>query len=474
MTVIYAVAEGDLRNDQPALAIADFDGDGIDDILAGARFADGPDGRQDAGVAYLVLGSPNPAKGVDLAKGEADTSIVGARPDDNLGFAATAADLNGDGSPDIVLGAPFAGPADSPQSKPGTVYILFGRSDLPASIDLAHQQADVTLTGVNPDSFFGDWLASGDVNGDEIADLIVGATFDYDPDTDARGGAVYVFLGREEWPSSLTANDSEVAVYGADQFDELGDYVAAGDINGDGFADIIATAEAADGPDNDRPTAAEVHVLFGASDRQGRFHIASNQQSLSIFGANAQDTLGFSLATGDLDDDGVDDLIMGARLGNGPGNSLNRVGQAYVLFGQRRLPSSVDLAQLPDDMAAIYGLRQADHLGSVETVADLDGDGRNELLMGSGFADVIERADAGAIYIADVAGVQGFLSVGSDDTLRQVIYGASAGDRFGSSLATGDVNGDGILEIVAVAANASGPDGGRPGAGRIYVLTPTS
>ncbi len=472
LTTIFARDTGDLRSDQPGLAAGDFNNDGINDIVVGARFADS-DGRQDAGAAYVIFGSRNPPASVNVAEGQQDVSVAGARPGDNLGFAATAADLNGDGVDDMVLGAPFAGPLDRASSEPGRVYVIFGRSDLPTSIDLAQDEADVTLTGTGDASFFGDSVATGDVNGDGTTDLVVGATFDTGPGLSGgtvRGGAVYVFFGRQRWPATLAASDAEVAVYGADELDELGDFVASGDINGDGFDDIIAAAEAADGPDNGRPTAAEVHVVFGGDDIRGSFEIARGQQDLSVYGANAQDTLGFSLAAGDVDGDGIDDLIMGARLGSDPDNAIPRAGLVYVLYGRKDLPSSVDLAQLPDFVAAIYGQNEADFLGSSEAVGDLDGDGDNELIMATGFAGARGRLHAGTVYVVKAAEASGFVSVGGG-LLRTAIYGASAGDRLGSNVTTTDFNGDGRPELIVVADGAAGPGGSRPEAGRVYIIT---
>ena len=353
------------------------------------------------------------------------------------------------------------------------MYILFGDRALPTTIDLARDEADVTLTGRRDTSFFGDSMATGDVNGDGAADLIIGATFDSGPSQDGspvRGGAVYVFFGRQRWPQALVASASDVAVYGADEFDELGDFVASGDINGDGFDDVIATAEAADGPDNARPNAAEVHVVFGDDGIKGTFQIARGEQDLSVYGANEQDTLGFSLAAGDVDGDGIDDLIMGARLGNGPDNSIARAGQVYIVAGRDHLPSSIDLAELPDFVAVVYGQNRSDFLGSSETVADLDGDGRNELIMGTGFADAPSGADSGAVYIVGAPTAGGFVSV-AENVLRAVVYGSSAGDRLGANVATADFNGDGRPELIVVAEGAAGPDESRPGVGRVYVIS---
>ena len=474
LTVVYAVGQGDLQSDQPGLAAGDFNDDDIDDILIGARFADGPGDREDSGAAYIVLGSRSPPDSVDLAADEQEVTVLGARPGDNLGFSAVAADLNGDGIVDAVVGAPFAGPLDQPTSRLGRVYVIFGRPDLPVGIDLARDRADITLTGARSDSFFGDSLAAGDVNGDGTADLIVGATFDsYAPSEGAfvRGGAVYVFFGRERWPQALTAGDSDVAVYGADEFDELGDFVTSGDVNGDGIDDIIATAEAADGPDNARPTAAEVHVLFGGTGVKGTYEIARGQQDLTVYGAHERDTLGFSLASGDLDDDGIDELIMGARLASAFSGADDRSGRVYVLYGRRDPHAEVDLADPPESVATIYGQSHSDFLGSSETVADLDEDGRKELIMGSGFADAPSRADSGAVYIVEGPAAGGLVSV-AGEALSTVVYGSAAGDRLGTNVTTADFDGDGRLELIVVAEGAAGPDEGRPAAGRVYVIAP--
>ncbi len=208
------MSEGDLRPDQPGLAAGDINGDHIDDIVVGGRFADGPAGRTDSGEAYIIFGAKSPPTSVDLAQEQQNVTIIGANPGDNLGYSAAVADLNGDGVKDIILGAPFASPPDQATRQRsvvgGSVYLFFGRRDFPRTIDLASAPAGVTISGTNADAFFGDFLAAGDVNADGAPDLIIGAPFDSSPGTGVRGGGAYVFFGRRQWPRPLAATDGDV------------------------------------------------------------------------------------------------------------------------------------------------------------------------------------------------------------------------------------------------------------------------
>ena len=475
LSTIFGGDAGDMRSDLPPVVTGDFNADGIDDILVGARFGDGPNNqREGAGEAYVIFGSADVPQAIDIADAQQDLTIWGAAPGDSLGFAATAADINDDGIDDIIVAALFAAGSSGDA---GSVYIVFGGPGLQGSLDLAEVDADVTIEGPEPGGFFGDSVAAGDINGDDLVDIIIGATFrshQRDPQSVAvNGGATYVVFGSSKWPAAVDTSRGEfdVAIFGADDFDELGDTVASGDINGDGFDDIIMTAEAADGPDNARPTAAEVHVVFGSPDLSGDLNIGEGDQDLSILGADPHDTLGFSLATGDLDGDGVDDLVMSARGDNGPRNSANAVGAVYLLAGGPDLPSVIDLAELPDVVAGLYGIDSAD-LMSHPATGDLDGDGRQELLVGTSFGDGPnnDRLESGDVYILDAAALGGYKTIDAYPFIMSIFAG-SPGQRLGTAIALGDVNDDGAQEIIVMAADADGPEGLRPGAGRVYVLS---
>ncbi|MFQ5474100.1 MAG: integrin alpha, partial [Dehalococcoidia bacterium] len=337
LTTIWGSDTGDYFNDLPLLTSADVNGDGKDDLLIGARFGDGPNNsRPDSGEAYVVYGSdPLPAT-IDLANGEADVTIFAAEPDDQLGYSGTLADVNGDGLPDVIIGAPFA------NRGVGAVYVIFGGPGLPSVIDLATTPANVTLKGAQGNSFFGDAIASTDANGDGVADIIVGATFIRRPadmiNPNAQAGAAYVFFGSPSLAAERDTADGDfdVVIYGENSDphpDELGDNVFGADLNNDGIGDLILTAEAADGPNNERSVGAEVHIVFGSEDLGGVIDVALDEQDVTVIGADPNDTLGFGLSAGDVNNDGIDDLLASARGADGPGNSSSELGELHIVLG---------------------------------------------------------------------------------------------------------------------------------------------
>jgi hypothetical protein len=472
---IYGADSGDYLNDLPLLVTGDVDGDGRDDLLIGARFGDGPGNtREDSGEAYLIYGRETLPRTLDIAAGEPDVTFYGEEPGDQIGYAGLLADINDDGFDDVVLAAPFG------RSNAGAVYILFGGSRLPAIVDLAETSADTLLTGPQATSYFGDAVSATDANGDGVTDLIVGATFARRPsnltNAGANAGAAYVFLGRDGFPDRRDAaeGDFDAVIYGENSDphpDELGDNVWGADVNGDGIGDIIVTAEAADGPNNERSVAAEVHVLFGSSEMSGVYDIARGDQDLSILGADQNDTLGFQLTAGDVNNDGIGDIVASARGADGLNNTVGEAGEVHIVLGRVDLPETIDLLNDESD-AYLYGASGAEMLGYSLEVLDLERDGRNELMIGTGFADGTGgRFEAGAVYVVDASSLSGAVRV-AEAPLKIVYVGAQADDQLGAAATSGDINGDGIYELVLLAMRADGPDGARPDAGVIYVVRP--
>jgi hypothetical protein len=481
LTTIWGADPGDYLNDLPALDTGDVNGDGIDDLLVGARFGDGPgNGRQDAGDVYLIFGRSELPSEIDLAADNPGVVVHGAAANDQLGYDAILADLNGDGLDDLVLAAPFSPRPDSP-APTGVVYAVFGRGDLDPVVDLSETTPDAVLLGAGSTDYFGDSLAAGDVNGDGTDDLIIGATFARRPpeveNPGAQAGAAYVVFGGPDLAGTLDMAQGEydLAVYGVSDMphaDELGDKVAAGDLNADGLADVAITAEAANGPDDSRLVAAEVHLIYGSPDLAGVFDLANGSQDLAIWGAELNDTLGFNLATGDINGDGTADLLMAARGGDGPNNSVGEGGEVHVVLGKDNLPDEIDLLNNESDVA-IFGNDQGDMIGYALRAISLDGQGPAGLLISSPFGDgpASDRPESGEVYVVDASAATGDTPILSLPR-RVAVYGRRPDDAFGAAATSGDLDGDGRIELIIMALRADGPEASRPDAGEIYIIEP--
>jgi hypothetical protein len=473
---------GDLRNDIPSLAVGDFNDDGIDDLLIGARFADGPDdSREDAGEAYVIFGRANLDGSIDLAQGQENLIIIGERPGDYLGYGVAAADVNDDGIDDIIVSSPMSEGIKDPDYRTdrGEAYVIFGRSDLGGSVDIAEGQQDVTILAAEGFSLMGDSMDTGDVNGDGIDDIVLGAPFaGRVPGTPHGGprtqlGEVYVIFGSADLGGiiSIPEGQQDFTISGPEQYSEFGDAVAVGDVNGDGIDDIIAVAEAGDPPDGTRDNAGEAYVVFGSKDLGGKVDIAEGQQDLTVLGAGTNDALGFCVSSGDISGDDIDDIVLVAQRAAGAGRSRDTSGEAYVILGSHDLGGTIDVLSGDQDIT-IFGAEAHDLLSSCSAGHDVNGDGIGDILLGTGFGSGPDngRDGAGEAYVIfGSPTLKGVLDLALNN-YEVVLFGAEAGDRLGSAVTAGDLNDDGKQEMILVASEAAGPDNGRPGAGEVYVM----
>lgn len=264
--------------------------------------------------------------------------------------------------------------------------------------------------------------------------------------------------------------------YGAGAGDKLGTSVTSGDLDGDGYDDLVIGAETGAGPANNRPAAGEVTIIYGGPARAGDTDLATPPSGVAVvYGAEAGDNLGKTVAAHDLDGDGFEDLILPAPGGDGAANIRTGGGDVYILYGSlTRLPASTDLLTPPVGVVTIYGVDPGDAYGSSVTAGDFDGDGFDDLVLGAAQADGPSNARSAAGDLAVIYGgpvpLSGILDLATPPAGTTFIRGADTGDQLGSSIAAGDVDGDGYDDLIAGAFAGDGPLDDRLSAGEVAVI----
>ncbi|HZM81707.1 MAG TPA: alkaline phosphatase D family protein [Candidatus Limnocylindrales bacterium] len=424
-----------------ASAVGDFNGDGFGDVAVGAP-QDAVGGVR-AGAVFVFPGSASGvATGIRLTQSNVAASNEAG---DGFGGALAAGDFNRDGYTDLIVGAP--GEAIGTAAASGAVSIFPGSAAGLGSGSVRDQSHTGGSNEAN--DRFGQSLAVGDFDGDTYPDLAVGAPGEA-PNADPAGGVVFVFRGSG---TGLTGNGfrtQEQAAGNTEAGDRFGASVAAGDVTGDGRADLVVGAPG-EAPNAD-PAGGAIYVLPSAG-AGGYYRTQTNGG-----GSNeAGDNFGAAVAVADFNGDGVKDIAVGTP--NEAPNSDPAGGIIYVLTGS----SGYYLTQ-----AAAGGTTETgDGFGATLAASDVDSDGYADLAVGAPSDRLGGGANSGAVML--FGGGPRNLERARRISETDVGSGNEAGDRFGGGLAAGDVTGDGRPDLVLGTPGEAIP--GQPAAGVVTVVS---
>lgn len=409
----------------------DVNGDGYDDFLVGTTHHS--TGAYDRGAAYLILGRAAADWGLGVPLGsEADAKFIGKEAYDALGYClGGGGDVNGDGYDDILVGAP-AGNDYAPHLN-GYACIIFGKANpnwglffIPAD------QADATFISESQRDHAGQSVAyAGDINGDGYDDILVSSPFNDQNGTDT--GKVYLILGKASgWTRGVKLSNANAIFNIFSPNAQFGYSVdGVGDINGDHVPDFAIGAYGQN----------KVYLFWGRQNVDwGPNFQASNADK--IFYSNNGNGAGWRVSrAGDVNNDGYDDMLIGAPYDNQNGYHSGKV---YLILGNNTIAYG-DLLLADASFVGEAGRTEAGY--DVQEAGDLNGDGYDDFLIGAWEHDT--PADSiGKMYV--IHGKEtGWEQNVNLSTITTYFIGESLGDRAGYSVATaGDVNNDGVNDIV--------------------------
>ena len=407
-----------LSQGDPGFAWAgDLDGDGVDDLVVGAILHDAA--GSNAGAAYVVAGPVSGTQDVGVA---AMAKLTGEAAGDYAGRGVSGlGDVNDDGYDDLGVNSLNE---DTGGTDAGAVYVLFG----PVTGDASLSTADAKFTGDAAADIFADFTFAGDMDGDGFADMIVGAQ-GWDGGGTGSGGA-FLFYG----PMSVDggASSAGVRLVGEGAGDGAGSSIGGGgDVDGDGFTDILVGAL---NDDTGGVDAGAVYLIHGPVTTTTDL----SQADAKMTGEEEDAQVGSAVSVanaGDTDGDGYDDIVIGAQYDN---DVAELAGAAYIVLG----PVSSGTFSLATADAKLLGVAERDRTGdSVDGLGDVDGDGNSDVIIGSGYSDY-SSAEGGMVYV--VTGP--FSGTSSLQTAYFSTWATGDGDR-ARGYGVGDLDNDGLQDI---------------------------
>jgi hypothetical protein len=424
------------------LTTGDFDGDGVFDLAVGVPYEDWG-AVPDAGMVQVLYGVSG--TGLTLTGHQWFDQGTGGIPGDveegdRFGFSLAAGDFDGDGYDDLAIGVPYEDIGAITDA--GYVTVVFGSA---GGLEMHQNQAwtrnDASGTNENEtDDRFGWALAAGDFDGDGYDDLAMGTPAD-DLGAVTNSGAVDIIFGSSGGLTTRPTNDywhqDRSGIAGtAEAYDAFGATLAMGDFDDDGYDDLAISAPGEDLGSPAISNAGYVHVLYGSSvgltgTGSDAFHQGGGSVSDSY---EIEDQFGLSLATGDFNDDGYDDLVVGVPLEDW--GAVPDAGVIHILWGGFSGVDDHDQLIVEDDLEQSGETEDHDQFGQTLAASDFNGDGYDDIAVGVPMEDLGTTEDAGRVMLL-------FGTPGNVSLFNHLVVQGTAGsgatsdenDRFGWALA---------------------------------------